>query len=151
MIQQGEYTRGSRYEWILRMRTDVYYDFNWVSSPIPAQVRTVWSNYIGGCYTCAKHQRHCINDEWNILPRIALETFFVKFYEEYSARFPFQGSLSSCPECRLGWILWKNGFERQNVSVNIPIIRAGMQLPSRKYSLFPRLSLQRVVSGLGVF
>lgn len=143
MIEAGERGRQHSYSWIIRMRTDVYYDFDWVPGPVPQQTRAVWSNYIGGCYTCSKHVAHCINDEWNVLPRLALRAFFVDFYKEYNSWTPFKGALSRCPECLLGWILWKHGLDRRNFSVSVPIVRRVSDVSNR--TVFQRVSLQNIV------
>ena len=144
MIEAGEQRRQRLYVWIIRMRTDVYYNFDWMVGPIPQQTHAVWSNYIGGCYTCSKHVAHCINDEWNVLPRMALHTFFVDFYNEYNSWSPFKGALSRCPECLLGWILWKHGLDRRNFSVSVPIVRRASDVPNR--TAFQRVLLQNIVA-----
>jgi hypothetical protein len=58
------------------------------------------------------------------MPLSALHAFFFSFYENYDARVPFEGALSTCPKCRLGYCLGKHGFEREAYPVYIPIIRS---------------------------
>lgn len=147
IIVATEIRRDQTYKWIIRMRTDTYYLFDWQQvHRMPPQTFAVWSNYIGGCSTDAAHERHCINDEWNIVPRWALEPFFFRFYEEYDAAHPFAGSLSRCPECLLGLCLWKHGFERVAYSVQIPIIRSQRDVATYTHTPRKLISLHNIVS-----
>ena len=144
MIQHAELQSRGKYEWIVRMRTDVFYGFDWGASPVPKQVPIVWSNYVGGCNSKKNDSRRCINDEWNIIPRMSLTIFFDAFLAEYSQKHGFRGALAECPECKLGWILWRHSIDRRPYRVNIPIIRSTQKLPEPVAKPFPVVTFSDV-------